>query len=72
MATEVAYRTDQQKEKEIWEIDMGKKHDSRKTSQSWSLPLPRRRTVDRSPENEEDDGEKMKLADDEEKQWSRE
>ena len=34
-------------------------------------PFLRRRTVDRSPENEEDD-EEMKLADDEEKQWSRE
>ena len=50
MATEVADRTDQQKKKEIGEIDMKKKHDSRKTSQGWSLPLPSRRSTSSSPE----------------------
>ena len=36
-----------------------------------STTVVRRRTVDSSPENEED-SEEIKLADDEEKQWSRE
>ena len=52
MATKVADRIGKQKEKEKWEIDMEKKHNSRNTSQGQSLSLPCRRTSSSSPENE--------------------